>query len=517
MRSLRRTPKVYAVGARVAEMPIKRPGHDGLKDGGKARWVIRDQEWATIGLPPTRKARRKMFRRLEYCYIPGYAPICVDSNDPDTIACAFKKRLFRDTPRPDPTFLARFALYVRAWVKKLPASVNLSFEEWLGRTSYNEARKQQLRDAWQALRGGRPTKRQASHIDTFVKGEAYPEYKHGRLINSRSDAFKAFSGPLFKAVEDVIYALPQFIKHVPVPDRAAAIRALRKAGRRYYQTDFTAFESHFTPEVMRACECLVYKHLMRDRPEDAAFINAVLTGINRMRTRSGCRAHTRGQRMSGDMCTSCGNGITNWLLAEFLCAEQGHKLFGFVEGDDGLFATEAVLRKEDYARLGFTIEIKEVRDPCEASFCGMVFADSGQIIRDPREFMSKFGWTQSFIHGRRRIMQELLRGKALSCCYETGQCPVVGAIARYALRQTRGVRPRFVDDGYHVPPDEFVLETYNPSADTRQLFSQLYGVSVQSQVAAERAAMRGDFQMVGRLIPPSFAYAHYAARFVESA
>lgn len=509
------------MGARVSEMPIKRPEHEGEKKGGARKWVMKKRAWASIGLPPVRKARRKMYRKLNpygiTCSVPGYAPICVDSNDPDTVACAFKKRILRDTPRPDPSFLAQFAKFVRKWVQKLPAAVNMSFEDWLARTSYNEARKQQLRDAWQFLRGGRPTDRQASHIDTFIKGESYPCYKHGRAINSRCDAFKVFSGPMFKAIEDVIYSLPQFIKHVPVKDRVAVIRALRKAGRHYYQTDFTAFESHFSAEIMKACECQVYEHLMRDRADDIRFVTAVLTGFNRMRTRSRCRATCEAGRMSGDMCTSVGNGLTNWLLAEFLCETQGHRLQGFVEGDDGLFATEAILRKEDYERLGFTIDIKEVRDPCEASFCGMVFAESGQIIREPREFMSKFGWTQSFIHGRDRIMAELLRGKALSACYETGQCPVVGAIARYALRHTRGVRPRFVDDGYHVPPDEFVLEAYNPSPDTRQLFARLYGVSVEAQVAAERAALAGDFTTVGVLIPPTPDYAHYEARFVERA
>lgn len=39
------------------------------------------------------------------------------------------------------------------------------------------------------------------------------------MINSRSDAFKAFSGPFFKAIEKVVYEMPEFIKHTPVPDR----------------------------------------------------------------------------------------------------------------------------------------------------------------------------------------------------------------------------------------------------------------------------------------------------------
>ena len=137
------------------------------------------------------------------------------------------------------------------------------------------------------------------------------------------------------------------------------------------------------------------------------------------------------------------------------------------------------LTAKAYEELGFTIKIEEVDNPCHASFCGMIFADSGEIIRDPRRFMMGFGWTQSFISGGPRLMDELLRAKALSTVYETPQCPIVGAFARYALQQTVGVSPRFVNDGYHeVPRDERHLPNVCPSADTRLLFEREFGVSI---------------------------------------
>ncbi len=485
-------------------MPIPRPDTDVTKQGG------------SIDIPPTRRARRRMFRRLEFCSVAGLAPICLDTNDPDTVLCGFAKRLMRPVPVPDPSSLDKLREFVAAWLNAhIPQARRLSFEEWLATTSYNEARKQELRVAHFALYGGRPTRQQCRKIKSFVKTESYPEYKHCRMINSRSDAFKVFSGPLFKAIEEVVYDRPEFIKHVPVPDRPSKVRELRRAGRRYYSTDFTAYESHFTRDVMQAVECQLYRHCLQWCPEDAECICETLSGQNCMSTHTGIRARMTARRMSGDMCTSLGNGFTNLMLAKFLAHEQGCELYGFVEGDDGLFATEALLTTEAYERLGFTIKIQEEPDPCSASFCGMVFADSGEIIRDPVDFCANFGWTSSFVGGGRDLMQQLLRAKALSSVYEMPQCPIVGAMSRYALAQTRGVVPRFVEDGYHhCPKDERPLPSFCPSADTRALMASKFGIDIPTQLYVESRVSQGDFSF-GPLLRAHPHYAHYAARYVE--
>lgn len=457
-----------------------------------------------------------MFRRLNHCAVPGYAPLCMDSNDPDTVDCAFKQRLFRHVPVPKKGMLKKLKKFVRDFLSAhVPVVTPMSFEDWLSSTSYNEARKAELRKAYDSLRGGRPTRRQCEHIDTFVKSEFYPTWKHARMINSRSDAFKVWSGPRFKAIEDAVYSLPQFIKHVPVPERPEKIAALRAAGLRYFQTDYTAFESHFTPEVLDAVECELYRHCLSS-DSDADFLVSVISGTNRMRTRHGVRADVVGRRMSGDMCTSLGNGFTNLMLALFIASEAGGHLDGFVEGDDGIFCTDFELTAKAYEELGFTIKIEEVDDPCHASFCGMIFADSGEIIREPRRFMMGFGWTQSFISAGPRLMDELLRAKALSTVYETPQCPIVGVFARYALQQTKGVTPRFVDDGYHrVPRDERHLPDFCPSADTRLLFEREFGVSIATQLLVEECVSRGDFEAVASLIPPTVEQGDYCSKYLE--
>lgn len=457
-----------------------------------------------------------MFRRLPYCAVPGLAPICCDTNDPEMIECGLRKRLMRATPAIDRQMLEEFRRFVADFLQAhVGRATPMGFEEWLASTSYNEARKDELRREFCLLKGGKPSKRLSQKIKMFGKTEPYPDYKWVRLINSRSDAFKVWSGPLFKAIEKVVYELPEFVKHVPVPDRPALVLSLVKAGLSCYATDFESFEALFSPVVMDACECALYRHCL-PWCSDVEYLCRTIMGTNKLSNRIGVTAELQGRRMSGDMCTSLGNGFTNLMLAKFLAARQGKQLTGLVEGDDGLFVTDAVLDKRDYARLGFLIKIAEVDCPTSASFCGMVFGPSGQIVRDPLEFCATFGWTSSFVGGGDRLMEQLLRAKALSSVYEMPHCPIVGAMARYALKQTRGVVPRFVNDGYHrAPPDEFDLPDFSPSSDTRELVARLYGIPSEVQVETERRIANGDFDFADIFAGRSASYLDYSSRFLE--
>lgn len=199
--------KVYAVGVREREMPIPRPNPN---------WR---ETPALLSTPTSVRARRRMFRRLAFGAVPGLAPICCDTNDPRMVEAGFQQRLLRRVPPSDPAELARFGQFVRDFVRKHLRQVRaMTFEEWLASTSYSEARKEELRRAHFDLRGGLPTRRQASHIDSFVKTESYPEWKWCRMINSRSDAFKVFSGPLIKAVEEVVYLCRSLSSTPPSPN-----------------------------------------------------------------------------------------------------------------------------------------------------------------------------------------------------------------------------------------------------------------------------------------------------------
>jgi hypothetical protein len=305
--------------------------------------------------------------------------------------------------------------------------------------------------------------------------------------------FKVFSGPFFKSIEAKVYALPYFIKHVPVPDRPALISAMEGPGRRYISTDFTAFESHFTPEVLEAVELRLYRYMLGNRKETEV-ICSTIAGVNHGRTRQGVSFEVRGRRMSGDMCTSLGNGFTNLMLWSYLCSLKRARWEGFVEGDDGIFAIIGECPTvADYKRLGFTIKMEEHDSPQTASFCGVVAADN-VVIREPVEFLANFGWSSSFISSGRGKKLSLLRAKSLSAAYETPSCPIIGAFARRGLELTRGVRPHFVSDGYHnAPPDEFNIPDFAPTDKVRVLFARLFHIPVATQLRIEQYVMsHGD-------------------------
>jgi len=472
---------------------------------------------ATLKIPIVEGKRSINYRYL----LPGkpslpLSPITPDRNSIYNVEQSYKKRLLRKVPPSNTALLSQFRTFVLKWCSKhVKPIIPMSFDEWLEKTSYNEQRKDQLRSARASDLYCRPSLRQCSRIKTFVKNESYPEYKHARMINSRCDSFKAWSGPIFKTIENQVYhSVPEFIKHYSVPDRAGVISAMKKSGMRYFATDFTAYESHFVPNFLLSCECLLYSHCLKYFPDDAEFLTRVISGVNRMSTRSGFRASCNGRRMSGDMCTSLGNGFANLMLVKFLAKIKHTKVSGFVEGDDGLFACNFPLEKRDYEQLGFTIKIEEISDPTTASFCGLIFSEDGDVIRDPIEFSTCFFWTQSFIGARQQIMYELLRAKALSAAYETPNCPVVGALVRYALSVTADCAARFVYDGYHeVPKDTISIKEFSPSYRTRVLMQHKFGISVSQQLELESKLLAGDLSCLQSL-PFHRDHWHYSLRYV---
>lgn len=360
----------------------------------------------------------------------------------------------------------------------------------------------------------------AQKVNSFVKLESYDQYKYARWINSRGDRFKAWAGPLFKSIEMVVYQDRHFIKHVPIPDRPELVKGLIKGSLRYFNTDFTAFEKHFVEEIQENIEFVLYDELLKSKISgaDLRYLHKVLTGENHLKMRLGAIANLKARRMSGEMCTSLGNGFTNLMLALFIASKKNGHIDGFVEGDDGIFACDFEMTKEDYVQLGFEIKIIELASPCEASFCGMVFSESGEIIKSPLRVLESFGWTHSFIDASEKIMLELLRAKSLSLVYEVPQCPILGALGREALKRTRGVVPRFVPDGYHtfehVPKDEKGFAKFDPKPDTRVLFEKVYHIGVSEQLYLESLIQSNDLQGCFDALRFHCDIYDYAARYV---
>lgn len=329
------------------------------------------------------------------------------------------------------------------------------------------------------------------------------DWKHARGINARHDAFKNLSGPMFHAIEEEIFKLPHFIKYIPVRDRARAIlEKLWAPGGHYDITDFTSFECGFVYDFMMACEFQMYLYMLAHTPMYYTMLkicHEILGGVN-VCTFKEFVIWVICTRMSGEMCTSLGNGWSNYCLFDFAASKSGASYLGFFEGDDGVARVWGKPIDESiFSRLGMVIKLKRVENLHEASFCGLLFDPTAlQIITDPFKVLGTFAWGRALYRGAKdTVLQQLLRAKALSYLYQFPACPVVTAYARYAERMTRHViirksiidqlgwyeRKKYLDAVAHM---EDVMHEETIAADTRHLMEQQFGISYNDQLNIER-------------------------------
>jgi hypothetical protein len=333
-----------------------------------------------------------------------------------------------------------------------------------------------------------------------MKDETYPEYKHARAINSRSDEFKCAVGPIFRLIEKQVFKHRAFIKRVPVSDRPRTIlESLYRVGAVYVATDYTAFESLFVKLIMESCEFELYDYMtqyLSDGENFMRLLHVVLGGENICDFKT-FTTYLEATRMSGEMCTSLGNGFSNLMFMLFMAEEKGCTCVeGKVEGDDGLFAMLGPPpTTEDFARLGLIIKLEVHHDLETASFCGLVFDREDCVnVTDPREVLATFGWTANkYLKARSSKKFALLRCKALSLAHQYPGCPIIVALARCALRVTRSVDVRnLVYNWRNTYEREQLIAAFEsnvvfvePPKRTRHLVEKLYRIPIEHQFAIE--------------------------------
>jgi hypothetical protein len=438
------------------------------------------------------------------CGVRGFAPCHPAPDDPSTYLAGVMKRFASKSPDADPVLLQKLKSFVLKFceenLKPLSCFADTSPQRWLDHTSYPQWRKAEFIDL---LNKFPEISEKHFKVKGFMKDETYPSFKHARGINARHDRFKLEVGPIFKLMEEEVYKLPWFIKHVPVALRPAHIRdRLYALGRKYFATDYTAFEALFTKELMEACEFVLYEYMSRNLPGGARFmeiIREVLLGVNRISNKY-FSMKLPATRMSGEMCTSLGNGFSNLMFMLFVAQESGIEVDGFVEGDDGIFAKlgEGELRVDLFPQLGLNIKLEEHTDLCAASFCGIVFDPEDCInLTDPRKVLLNIGWTSNrYLRSNLKTKQKLLRVKALSLHHQYPGCPVISSIAQYILRLTRGTDVRhFVRQQMHLNEyqreimikclDTDVHDVKKPTVVSRLLMEKKFGMSVELQLSIE--------------------------------
>lgn len=439
------------------------------------------------------------------CHVHGAVMPHPDMNHFSTTLGGIKKRFLMKPPQTNRAGRRKLRKFVSTWLKgnltPLHRDSDTSVQNWLKNTNYPLWRKNQLLDLWNK-EGGTVLMGKHTTVNSFVKDEFYPEFKHPRLINSRHDIYKVAVGPYFKLIEQELFKLPWFIKKIPVDQRAQYImNRLYKPNGTYIATDYTAFETHFTKEMMDDVEMQLYKYMTSNLPNKYYFnrLLKVLTGTNHLYSHN---FHTilEATRMSGEMNTSLGNGFSNLMFMLFACEDvNADAVTGVVEGDDGLFCVEGNSpTSETFKKMGLTIKLDVLQDISSASFCGLIFDPDDKInITNPVDVLLTFGWTDRKYSGASmKKLKSLLRSKSLSLLYEYKNAPIFQALARYGLRVTEGVRAVSANNFNMYEKDQVsqAYEYYNKHShilempvplNTRMLMEREFGISINLQIKIE--------------------------------
>lgn len=384
--------------------------------------------------------------------ISGAVLPCADIRD--TAFLGALKRILSSPPEIDDDLFNRFTTFVDAQISDLPILMNEpSFEVWIEEVNQPESRKQEYRVAFEKYKLNKlkfdqlaavygtddyifdPDFEKWLQIAAFIKSEWYLEVKPNRGINPRNIEYMPAVGPSYAEISKLIFSLPEFIKYIPIKDRPKYIfDKLSNAGSICVQTDYKSFENSFTRRIQENIEMKLYKHCLSRYPWLYNLCHAQC--INNKIYSPSMNIQMDCARMSGEMCTSLGNGFTNLMLMRFFCKEHNiTDAQGVIEGDDGLFTYHGTpLYESFFNKLGFQIDISE-KPLNEASFCGNIFTENSlKTLADPLEVMATASYTMQGVGARPTELNKLcyLMGFSILCQY--GNCPILCSFARKQIR-----------------------------------------------------------------------------------
>lgn len=458
--------------------------------------------------------RRPVVKASLGCHVKGASLPHPCSGDTATIAAGARYRMAREFKGRSPDVRTKFRHFVKKWlIKNLPPldpNSDTSVENWLVNTPYTLARKEELRRKFQksGIALDQPINKQYLKVKSFMKDECYPDYKHARAINSRTDEFKALVGPIFQLISNKLFALPWFIKKIPIKDRPQyIIDRLMRNGSLYYTSDYTSFEAHFIKELQEDCELQLHEHMTSMLPNGREWFNIISqakTGRNTINFKNfSCELEAK--RMSGEMDTSTSNGFSNLMFMLFLLKESGAKhIRGVIEGDDGLFVFQGKdIDTSIFSDFGLDIKLEKFENLNHASFCGMVFDVTDRTnVTNPIEELVSFGWTTAkYARSKKSVHMCLIRSKALSLAYQYPACPILTKFALKMCELTASYDSlSFVRKGkgkaFCLYETELILEAHRyfdknglkaePGVRTRLLVQELYGVTIRDQMLIEQ-------------------------------
>lgn len=469
--------------------------------------------------PNSIRILKKMHSKRQYATMLGPVsdvPFCTEPYNEHNLVCAYLKRLTPKLPLAQPNDINLLGVFVSKWLKRnctplpyIPYSDEL-FESYILKLKhFNHLKKMNMRKShllimtgfWRVLT---PRKeRKLYKIKSFVKREFYEEPKNLRFINSRSLDFRVLVGPYIKLIEEQLYKQnPYFVKGKIITELPKDIMRLKNY-RYFLETDYSSFESSFSPAYTDNVECQMMRFYLKNNPEILNYVmkcyytrkNGLLLPRNEYCSNFGHYVYrTVGTRMSGEMWTSLANSFSNLMNMLYICDKRQIKCDGFVEGDDGLFGlSENTIVEADYNNLGFKIKMHYTSDLSLTTFCGNMFSLQTLHSLVPLEQISRVFVTCSsgYLNVRNIKQSYLLRAKAMSLYVQGKHTPIAGPLSYYILR-ILGPGPILNDPGeswwnyYVMDMTQHKMFDYQPILmDDRIQYFRMTGISIEQQILIE--------------------------------
>lgn len=434
----------------------------------------------------------------------------------------FKKRLATDTPPFDDSLTEEVKFTVRQLLRKLQP---LPYMEW--DDSYIESflqhydkplrEKDNLRKAYhEAVTNG--LRRSHYKIKCFVKREFYEEDKYSRIIMTRTPELKALlSNAIHKCDEELFHNSElsrYFIKGLTPQQQVDAMEHRFNGHAMFLETDYSSFESSFTPTYQKLVELKFFKHMLKNNPHILKIVKRCYQ--NHLISSKSFSATILGCRMSGDLWTSSMNGFSNLVNIITLARIKGVSFDGYCEGDDGLFwVSNQGITSDDYARLGFTIKMQYKANVSDCSFCGKIFDPKTKHVLATPEQLNRVGWSHNkrYWNAPAHVKQSLIESRALAIAYTYPGCPCLQAWAKSILthRKTHHFSYAEIREKYQLKeilrenPDLTPDSIFNkltfpePHINDRILYEHRFGISVSAQHAFENFVLKhpwADFSLL---------------------
>lgn len=454
------------------------------------------------------QTERRPVRVSVGCEVEGLCMPVPDLNHAPSQLAGLVKRVAAEMPPILGRNLRKFKRFVRRFCKKYLNDLtfdgieDFEFEEWISNAPYPEYRKEELRRVFKESLDRSPI----TIVKAFTKDECYDLFKFLRGIHARHDDYKVRVGPFAKKFGDRLFKMKWFIKKIPVSERPSKLLEALSGFDKIFCTDFSQFEATFVKSLM-SIELWVYNWTLRNHPMQKQFndLFACLVQTNVIDYKY-FTVHLNSKRMSGEMFTSCGNGLMNLLMTMFILENNGNdldKVGAYFEGDDGIIGCTHLPTKQDYTDLGANIKIEIPKGINTASFCGNVFDPIAKHnVRNPMEAAVCFGWINgSYLQASVEVKMKLLRVKSMSLLSEYPGCPILRSLAWYGIRNTRKYKKidktfltkNFSKDTYKFEQVLDMFETFDERnlskievhKNSRVLVEEMYNIPVSEQLRIE--------------------------------